>query len=272
MKITFLGTAAAEAIPAHFCICDICRQARINGGKDIRKRCCYLLNDDTLIDYGPDIWNQALMYGFDLADIKRIIFTHSHEDHLDPVELLWRKKGFSMVGDYIDIFGDAEVHNKIAECVDYEAGRMHKHQVDPGDVFHAGNFEILALRANHDPKSTPLNYLITENDRTILIANDTGYWKDENWEIIKNYGKKIDVAVIESNAALVKYDLKDMHMSKKYTLLFRDKLQELGLLKENCRCIANHFSHNGGALQSVMEASFNPEGFEVAYDGLTVEI
>ena len=82
MKLTFLGTAAAEAMPAHFCVCETCKTARKNGGKDIRKRCCYLLNDDTLIDYGPDIWDQSIMYNFDLADIKRIFSLLKSEEHL----------------------------------------------------------------------------------------------------------------------------------------------------------------------------------------------
>ena len=38
MKITYLGTAAAESIPALFCNCTWCRQAKANGGKDVRSR------------------------------------------------------------------------------------------------------------------------------------------------------------------------------------------------------------------------------------------
>lgn len=271
MKLTFLGTAAAEAVPAHFCICDTCRTARKNGGKDIRKRCCYLLNDDTLIDYGPDIWTQSIMYGFDLADIKQIIFTHAHEDHLDPVELIWRSPGYSKVEEFIDIFGDARVHEKIAERVDYEKARMRQNQVCPGDVFSAGNLKFLALRADHDPASTPLNYVISDGDINILIANDTGFWDDSNWNYIKNYGKKLDLAVIECTGA-VKVPLNRGHLGQNHTVLFRDKLAELGVLKENCRCITNHFSHNGAPLHSDMEDFFKPHGIEVAFDGLTVEI
>ncbi len=38
MKLTYLGTAAAEGWPAVFCNCPCCRQARVLGGKDIRTR------------------------------------------------------------------------------------------------------------------------------------------------------------------------------------------------------------------------------------------
>ena len=35
MKLKYLGTAAAEAIPAIFCSCATCIQARATGGKDV---------------------------------------------------------------------------------------------------------------------------------------------------------------------------------------------------------------------------------------------
>ena len=38
MKIKYLGTAAAEAIPALFCTCDVCRKARKVGGRELRLR------------------------------------------------------------------------------------------------------------------------------------------------------------------------------------------------------------------------------------------
>ena len=97
MKFKFLGTAAAEAVPALFCECEYCRKATINKGKDIRRRASYLLDDDTLVDFGPDAFHQSLLFDVDLLKIKRILFTHCHEDHLNPIELLWRRRGFSKV-------------------------------------------------------------------------------------------------------------------------------------------------------------------------------
>ena len=38
MKLLFMGTAAAEAIPALFCRCEVCRRARETGGREIRTR------------------------------------------------------------------------------------------------------------------------------------------------------------------------------------------------------------------------------------------
>ena len=130
--------------------------------------------------------------------------------------------------------------------------------------------EVLALRADHDPNSTPLNYVITRNGKSLLIANDTGFWNDENWALIKNYGKKLDFAVIECTTAFLR-DQSQGHMSNKYTILFRDKLIEIGVADKNTRFITNHFSHNGAPLQKDLGAFFVPQGIEVAYDGMVIE-
>ena len=55
MKILFLGTSAATSFPLAFCRCRVCEKARINKGKDIRKRSSVIINDDMLIDFGPDV-------------------------------------------------------------------------------------------------------------------------------------------------------------------------------------------------------------------------
>ena len=54
MKIVFLGTAAAEGVPGLWCKCPYCEHARKVGGKEIRRRCSYCVDDDTMIDFGPD--------------------------------------------------------------------------------------------------------------------------------------------------------------------------------------------------------------------------
>ena len=65
MRITILGSAAAEAVPSLWCQCEVCRQARQNGGKDLRRRTSYLIDQDTMIDFGPDAFWQSIAFGID---------------------------------------------------------------------------------------------------------------------------------------------------------------------------------------------------------------
>ncbi|MBQ8533797.1 MAG: hypothetical protein IJ462_03090 [Clostridia bacterium] len=60
MKIKYLGTAAAEGIPALFCQCETCEKARKTG--IIRSRAQAIIDDCILLDFGPDtstIWQKT---------------------------------------------------------------------------------------------------------------------------------------------------------------------------------------------------------------------
>ena len=54
MKIKYLGTAAAEGVPALFCRCPVCEKSRSAGGRNIRSRSQAIIDDTLLIDYPPD--------------------------------------------------------------------------------------------------------------------------------------------------------------------------------------------------------------------------
>jgi phosphoribosyl 1,2-cyclic phosphate phosphodiesterase len=94
MKLTFLGTAAAEGYPALWCRCERCAVARARGGRNLRFRSSLLINDDVLIDPGPDTVAAAIRLGLDLAPVQAALITHPHSDHLEATTFYWRRKGF----------------------------------------------------------------------------------------------------------------------------------------------------------------------------------
>jgi phosphoribosyl 1,2-cyclic phosphodiesterase len=98
MSVTFLGTAAANAYPEAFCRCDNCEQARALGGPSLRKRSSLLINDDLLIDLGPDIMTASNMHGHPLFNVRYCLQTHGHADHLDTSHFLSRSPGYGVVG------------------------------------------------------------------------------------------------------------------------------------------------------------------------------
>ena len=53
---------------------------------------------------------------------------------------------------------------------------------------------------------------------------------------------------------------------------FRDLLLQQGTIDRDSVFVANHFSHNGGALQAELEAFYTPRGIVTGYDGLTLEL
>ena len=78
MIFKFLGTAAAEGIPAVFCECEACTIARKRGGKHIRTRSQAMINDDFLIDLNADTYTHFLNNNIVGSKIKNCIVTHNH--------------------------------------------------------------------------------------------------------------------------------------------------------------------------------------------------
>ena len=72
MRIKYLGTAAAEGIPALFCNCDVCKKAREVGGKEFRTRSQAIIDRKLLIDFPADTLMHMQKYNIDIKVIDEI--------------------------------------------------------------------------------------------------------------------------------------------------------------------------------------------------------
>lgn len=95
VKLLFMGTAAAEGIPALFCTCPVCERARRAGGRELRTRSGALIDGVLKLDFGPDSYVHMLQNGIAYANVHSILITHTHSDHLALSELEYRRPGFS---------------------------------------------------------------------------------------------------------------------------------------------------------------------------------
>ena len=273
MRIQFLGTAAAEGIPALFCNCETCRTARQRGGKDLRRRTAYLVDDDTMVDFGPDIFWQSMAYGIELEKIQRLLISHSHPDHLAVKELQWRAMGYCNVDTDMTLYGDQAVMDTLHAEMEYFTPQRYHLRLQlafPGDTFTDGDMTITAIRASHAcPPEIPLNYVIQRGGVTALIGHDSGWWREESWEILRRF--KLDIVVMEGTCGFGQPDYQSYHMGANAVVRLHDELRKQGILKEDATAVVSHFSHNGHALHDHLEEFFAPHGIQVAYDGMVVE-
>ena len=110
MEIQYLGTAAAEGLPALFCDCETCRRARDIGGKEVRTRTQSLVDGKILLDFPPDTYAHALRHSLRLGQIQHLLVTHSHMDHFFPVELIHRHEHFGHhAKGMLHVYGNAGV-------------------------------------------------------------------------------------------------------------------------------------------------------------------
>ena len=274
MRLRILGSAAAEGWPAMYCRCDACQEARRRGGKNLRRRTAYALNDDTFVDFGPDIFWQSIEFGIDLAEIKQVVLTHSHSDHLSPTEFGWRAKGYCGTDcDPMDVFGNSHALARLERdmSIPPERAMLRLHQVEPGESFACGNLKVTPLEANHaSPEETALNYVIEDGSQAILIASDTGWWEDHTWELISRF--RVDLAILECTYLEVNPGSLEHHLGLESMLKLRNRLAELDVLKPEATVVTNHFSHNGHVLHEELCELMEPENIIVGYDGLTIDI
>lgn len=276
MKLRFLGTAAAEGWPAIFCECDGCVKARKNGGKDIRHRCSYMIDDDTLVDYGPDTYAQCVAYGLDMTNVTRMFISHGHSDHFVPRELDWRSKGYCQITKNLDLYANQHVLDLLSKALYKPLDEMYlwhmtAHCVLPGDTVVSGDVKATAVLANHaGPEQIPLNYIIERGGKTLFIGTDSGLWCDESWQILERF--KLDAAIIECTCGIKFADYKKKHLGANGTLEARDEMQKRGILKTNAQVVTSHFSHNCMNMHEEFENFFVPKGIQVAYDGLVLDI
>ena len=274
MKIQFLGTAAAEGIPAFFCQCDVCKHALINGGRNIRSRSQALIDDKILIEFGPDSYFHMLQYKVPLDMIHHILVTHDHDDHFYMEDLQYRGKWFASKIDegVLNVYAGSSIFNKLSQYIedkdlkDYVCSNL----AIPFKTFKIEDYEILPLRANHAQYSDPLIYVIKQNNKSILYAHDTGYFCKQTWEALEALDKPLDLITIDCTGAL-KSNWRDNHLSLDIVVEIISEMKEKNIINDSTIVIVNHFSHNGLATYDALCKETKKHNIIVSYDGMIVE-
>ena len=272
MKIQYYGTGAYEGIPALFCGCETCRAARERGGKDVRTRAQALIDDKILMDFGPDTIAHHLRYSPDWDRVTHCLITHSHSDHFYPEDAEISSPGYaSGIRTKLHYFADRAAYDRLAAL--FSDPRFEKTaDVTPlsvGETFSFDGYTALAVRANHDPATSPVVYALTDGNKRMLYAHDTGVLPPESKAALRAFGP-FDFVSLDCTGGFLQ-GWKDGHMSLDTCLSVIREMKETGMANQKTVFAVNHFSHNGKVLQKEMEAATAPYGVLVAYDGMTVE-
>lgn len=278
MKLTFLGTAAAEGVPAVFCNCETCKRAKAWGGKDVRTRSQILIDDDTLFDFPMDTYMHMLTYKLDLSKIKRVLITHSHMDHCYPQEFCMRGAPFArgMIEPNITVYCNStvrdifmndtarEIRPEVAEGIAVEV-------LHPYAEVQSGDMRIIALPASHTKGEECLVYYIERNGKGALMMNDTGVLDISVYEKLKEMGAHVDIATLDCTYGALRHGA-GRHMGL-YDIVDQKALMEKsGLIDKNTLVYATHLSHNTDLDYAGISSIAKEYDIVVAYDGCTVEI
>jgi len=284
VEFVFLGTSAGEQFPGFWCKCEMCEKARRLGGRNIRRNSCAWLAPDCAIDFSPGVFHQADRFGVPLIDIRYLLVTHSHEDHLGMFPLYWRRMRvdqelpapitsvgprFSPV-ETLHVVGNSTVCAKVEREVGgtSEERAMEVHQVAPYEPFELGPMVVTPLVANHpDHDERGYNYIIERDGRTILYALDTGWFLPETLAEIERH--EFDLMVIEGTFGLGADEACHMNLAKVERAfgLFRDK----GVLKAGAPLCVSHMCPHATPVHDEIAPVMAEKGITIAYDGMRVD-
>jgi phosphoribosyl 1,2-cyclic phosphate phosphodiesterase len=271
MRLFFLGTAAAEGYPGIFCNCENCREARALGGRSLRFRSALLVNEDLLIDFGPDLLASAQRFNLNLSTVTIGLVTHAHEDHFHPSNFYMRKTDFTsgQTIPTLHLYGPQEVTDTFTRLVpDLSILQMEAHTVHAFESWQDGIYAINAYHAYHAVNYLEaLFYSVDDGRHSFLYASDTGSFPAATWKALK--GKSFDVIILEETMGFGTYS---QHMGFETFIEHANRMRASDMLRPGGRIIAHHLSHSGNPTHEKIEAILGPYGVEVAYDGLEIRL
>lgn len=253
MKITFLGTGTSQGVPVIACNCEVCQSTDL---RDKRLRSSILIESDektVIIDTGPDFRQQMLRANVQHLDA--VVFTHEHKDHiagLDDVRAFNFKQQSAM-----DIYATTAVEEGLKREFHYIFSDfkypgiplLNIHRIE-NEQFSVGDIEFQPIEVVHF-KMPVLGFRIKD----FTYITDAKTISEAEQEKIK--GTKILVL----NALQREEHIS--HFTLAEAIAFA---QKIGAQKT----YFTHISHKLGKAKDV--AKELPDGIELAYDGLELEV
>ncbi len=282
MRVTFLGTAAATAMPLPFCNCRICMEAKKLKGKNLRKRASVVINDDLLIDLGPDSINSCYQYDIDLSKIKYLLQTHAHSDHFDaghfitrhpeyatkhlnPITVLASQKTFCAMNQMLK---DEDANADIFDTNFQIKLKFSLNSIAPSEKVVLGDYTIMALDSMHDANQQALIYLIRHQGKIVLYGTDLLAFREDTYQTLQSI--KLDLLIIDHTYG-EGYN-SGGHLDAGQVKQIIKQLKKMDVITDTTMIYATHLSHEGNDTHEKMQSLAIQNGYHISYDGLVINL
>jgi len=274
LKILFLGTGAAEGTPSPYCECPTCNHARQAGGHNVRMRAATLVNDDLLLDFGPDLVAATQRFSARLSQLETVLVTHAHGDHFLSSNLIWRGPGFCPTPiTPLSVFGPGPVTRRLRRNPHWptlaEKSAVSLETVRAGQRWRSGRYQITALPASHDSSQAALLYVVADGRHRLFYATDSGPLSERAWRIVAREAPFDAVLMEETMGGAPHWT---GHHNMESFLGAHQRFVCEGWLTEQAQFVAFHFSHQSNPPHDELVHALAPHGVVVAYDGMTLTL
>lgn len=281
MKLKFLGTAAAEGIPAIFCSCETCKLSAKLGGKNLRKRSSLLIDDKIMIDFTNDILHYVHAYQLDLSKLEHIMITHSHSDHFNIFDLEFKLIWYTNRGNpALNIYANEKCLSRVYNTPEFSGwdklnvkDRLKFHTVNRMKEFQINDYKITPLPANHVTSyqgEESCIYVIEKDGKRLLYGLDSGWYAEDTWKYLETH--KFDCLILDSTIAFLEVNGPSNHMALSENVNVIKRLKDSHSIDDKTLLISTHFSHNGKVVYERDKQAYLEKGLTMTYDGMEVLI
>lgn len=271
-KMRFWGTSGGEGVPTPFCRCKVCEYARKHGGKDVRSRSCFRLDDAVMFDAGEDFIHQSHKLSEDAYDVQHIIYSHTHADHFNPMVWCYRFVSPVKKSEKIDIYLSEYAVKKLAEVEGEEyLNTVNVNVLEFYKTYTVDKYRITPLKGHHhtDVEPNSANYIVEFPDgKKLYYALDSGPYLEETYEYLKNV--KLDILISECTFPIENMGA-DVHMGLTEVKETLDRLCANGTIDKNTKVYITHIACVGMNHDELVEYWEKSEyNISVAYDGMCI--
>lgn len=270
MKVLFLGTGAPEGNPSPFCDCENCRYVRKTKGRNIRLQASLLINNELLIDFGPDVTRTFNNYGKSMSKLKWVLITHCHFDHFYGGNFFSRLIGpRTKPISNLHIYGPERVKEIATDWVlKPEEQKVFFHLIDPFQTFKLGKYKIktFAITQNDKFAGIGMYFAISDGKKTLLYVVDTYKLPEENWQAMK--GLCFDTVILDETFGFKDPPNKDHHSIPLYLETIK-RLKTEGNTHKKTKCYTQHMSHHNPPHNQLVKI-MKKHHITVPYDGLEI--
>lgn len=273
MKIKFMGTAAAEGIPALFCSCNTCLEARKLGEKEFRTRSQTIIDNQLMIDFPAETYAHSLKYNIPLSQIKHFLITHSHDDHFYPQDIAMLAKMFSNIPEKTEkyyFYGSEETEQLARQYIEKTNKTAEFIVLKPFKTYSISNYSVTPLKATHNTNA-PFIYIISDGKKQMLYAHDTGLFCKETEDFLYNNNFYFDLISFDCCCGTWPDINHGTHLSFGNIKTICKKMRENNVIDNNTKLCCNHFSHNASNVLYKDRHIYESDGFIMTYDGLEIQ-
>ncbi len=256
-EVILLGTGTSVGVPALGCDCAVCTSAN---PKNNRTRCSVAIRTASgtiLIDTAPDMRTQLLREKIPL--VHAVVYTHEHADHLFGLDDL-RLFPFRL-GTPVPLFCEQSVEARIRKSYDYAFSdrqethpgatpRLEFENINEVDPFKVLDVEFQPLRLSHGPHFEVLGFRIGN----FAYCTDTNFIPEESLALLSG----VETFVIDA-----------LRLKPHPTHFCVEEACEIAERIQAKKTFLTHICHD---LEHEATNASLPQGIELAYDGLRLEI